>query len=596
MQEAIAIATPDHIELEFDLAGLGSRFAAHVIDLLCIYGIFLSLILVAVITLGLGSLVSMQDILEQWAISWVVAGFIVLLFLLQWGYFVLFEGLWRGQTPGKRCLGIRVLRDTGLPITWRDAALRNLVRTADMLPPPSYLLAGVVMYFDRHGRRLGDMAAGTLVVREHFATEAGPTSRHAWGATWLARLETGTARQLTLPQGTISAAQLTLIEQFLQRRHTLPVDRRLALARQILTPLLPLLGDAQPVAGREEEVLRDLLALAERTTTGAVSGASEHHYGEDKQRQWAHFWQRARTLLQGRRRALQALSPADFTAFLSDYRRLTADLARGRSLGADPHTLAYLNRLLVMGHNVLYGYVPRSVRSSPYPWWTLFPRAVRAHRWAVVLAAGSFLLPAAISYVTVQWYPELAYDLVADDFFDFMPSDTEHLHRIPSLFRPIAATAIITNNVQVTLLAFGLGLTAGLGTLVILAFNGVYLGAVASWLALQGHGYALWGWIMPHGGTEIVAIILSGSAGLLLAQAILAPGTVRRATALKRVAPQALQIELGCMAMLLIAGLIEGFISPSSIGYPARIAVLVASLCGWAVYLTWAGANNSASS
>jgi uncharacterized membrane protein SpoIIM required for sporulation len=94
----------------------------------------------------------------------------------------------------------------------------------------------------------------------------------------------------------------------------------------------------------------------------------------------------------------------------------------------------------------------------------------------------------------------------------------------------------------------------------------------------------------------MLAIILSGSAGLLLAQAILAPGTVRRATALKRVAPQALQIELGCMAMLIIAGLIEGFLSPSSIGYPARIAVLVASLCGWAVYLTRAGANSRASS
>jgi uncharacterized membrane protein SpoIIM required for sporulation len=211
--------------------------------------------------------------------------------------------------------------------------------------------------------------------------------------------------------------------------------------------------------------------------------------------------------------------------------------------------------------------------------------------WAVWLAACLFLAPACISYITVQWHPAYAYDMVAEGFFDFTPSDTEHLHHIPSLFRPIAASAIVTNNLQVALMAFGLGLTAGVGTCLVLIFNGVHLGAVAGWLSLHGYSRALWGWIMPHGGTEILAIILSGAAGLMLARAIVVPGEVRRSTALQRIAPGALHIVLGCMAMLVVAGGIEGFVSPSAIGYPARLVVLVCSLCGWMVYLICAGAQ-----
>jgi uncharacterized membrane protein SpoIIM required for sporulation len=141
----------------------------------------------------------------------------------------------------------------------------------------------------------------------------------------------------------------------------------------------------------------------------------------------------------------------------------------------------------------------------------------------------------------------------------------------------------------VTFLAFGLGLTAGIGTTVLLVFNGIHLGSVAGWMTLHGKERALWGWIMPHGGTELLAICLAGAAGYLLAGAIVAPGQLRRSTALKRVGGDALIIEIGCMAMLVIAGVIEGFVSPSGIDYPSRIGVLTASLLVWAIYFLGAG-------
>jgi uncharacterized membrane protein SpoIIM required for sporulation len=155
--------------------------------------------------------------------------------------------------------------------------------------------------------------------------------------------------------------------------------------------------------------------------------------------------------------------------------------------------------------------------------------------------------------------------------------------------RPLVASSIIGNNIQVTLFAFGLGLTAGIGTALILVTNGVQAGAVGGWLTLRGTGRSFWGWIMPHGGTELLAIVLAGGAGLILAKALIAPGEMRRGTALRKVAMDALVIELGVMVMLAVAGLIEGFVSPSSISYGARLIVLVGTLAFWLGYLGLAG-------
>ena len=110
-------------------------------------------------------------------------------------------------------------------------------------------------------------------------------------------------------------------------------------------------------------------------------------------------------------------------------------------------------------------------------------------------------------------------------------------------------------------------------------------------MTAKGNGSALWGWIMPHGGTELLAITLSGAAGFMFAQAIIAPGNVRRPAALRRVAIPALTIELGAMMMLVFAGMIEGFVSPSSIGFSARIGVLAVSMIFWFGYLGLAGAS-----
>ena len=243
MNESVSIATPDHVHLEFELAGPGSRFSAYAIDFLLNILLIIVIGVIAFLSGGLvllRSLVSTVDANTGWGASWALALLLFIIFLITWGYYIFFEGLRQGSTPGKKLVGIRVIRQDGLPIGLREAALRNLVRAADMLPPPCYILGGLVMHFDPQGRRLGDMVAGTYVVVEKFDLAA----QGASGAAWATRVEQGRSRQaLTLPRGVISAQQIGLIEQFLARRHELSQDRRAALVWQITEPLLPLLGE-----------------------------------------------------------------------------------------------------------------------------------------------------------------------------------------------------------------------------------------------------------------------------------------------------------------------------------------------------------------
>jgi uncharacterized membrane protein SpoIIM required for sporulation/uncharacterized RDD family membrane protein YckC len=590
MNDRISIVTPDHIELDFELAGLGSRFLALIIDTVLI-GVLIVILAIAAVALGIGAL-SLRSINAG---SWVWAFAVLVYFLVTWGYFLFFEALNRGQTPGKKWTGIRVLRDDGLPVGWRESALRNLVRAADILPPPACIVGGLAIILSKDGKRLGDLLAGTIVVTHDAQLE--PTQRTSrWGAAWIVKVEKGRSRQgMMIGDTRVDASQLQIIERFLARRDSLPADQRQTLAWRIASPFLAALGeDPIELAKRPdrfavcEQSLKKIMALADSTPQTLVETVAEDA-ADAKRRQWREFNHRIDRFERAGKRSLWRLAPHDLTGLMEDYRNLACDLARARSMGRNSAVVRHLNGIAVRAHGLLYGRMLDLGPQEKVAWVKRFPLAVRRHLMAVVISSVFLFAPAVISYIAVQTHPELGYDLVPTGFLDFQPARRESLHDIPSLARPVAASSILTNNIQVTLLAFGFGLTAGFGTALLLIFNGVQLGAVAGWMTAKGNSSSLWGWIMPHGGTELLAITLAGGAGFMIARAIIAPGEVRRATALKRIAIPALTIELGVMVMLVFAGLIEGFVSPSSIGFPARIAVLAASLIFWIGYLITLG-------
>src|SRR5580658_4951713 len=159
--DQLNIDTPEQVELEFAVAGLGSRFVAVFLDHLIQAGFYFVLIMAGGILFS--AIANRVDLLGKW----VIAAFIAANFLLIWGYYALFEAYWHGQTPGKRAMKVRVIKDSGRQITLFEALARNLLRVVDYLPG-CYLVGVITMMCNNRNQRLGDLVAGTIVVHERL--------------------------------------------------------------------------------------------------------------------------------------------------------------------------------------------------------------------------------------------------------------------------------------------------------------------------------------------------------------------------------------------------------------------------------------------
>jgi uncharacterized RDD family membrane protein YckC len=161
MDEQLRISTPEQVAFHYEVAGIGSRFVASLLDHLII---FVALMLISCAAISLGPVAILGEGTDA-AAYWVLAFLVLVYFLIFWGYFVLFEMLWNGQTPGKRSMRLRVIRHSGQPIGGGEAVTRNLVRIIDFMPG-FYGIGLISMFIDKDARRLGDFAAGTIVIRE----------------------------------------------------------------------------------------------------------------------------------------------------------------------------------------------------------------------------------------------------------------------------------------------------------------------------------------------------------------------------------------------------------------------------------------------
>jgi uncharacterized RDD family membrane protein YckC len=167
IDDSFGLRTPEQIELSYDLAGLGSRFLAALLD-----GLLQGVLIVALIFgLGMGSALLSAALERRLSVDptilvvTAISLALLAIFLVIWGYFIFFELVWNGQTPGKRAVGIRVLTVRGEPVTFVHVLVRNLLRVVDFLPS-SYIVGAVSILVTRRSQRLGDLAAGTIVVHE----------------------------------------------------------------------------------------------------------------------------------------------------------------------------------------------------------------------------------------------------------------------------------------------------------------------------------------------------------------------------------------------------------------------------------------------
>jgi uncharacterized membrane protein SpoIIM required for sporulation len=504
---------------------------------------------------------------------------VLIAFVVQWGYFVLFEGLRRGQTPGKRWMGIRVVHDGGYPLTLQGAAIRNLIRLVDCQPGVSWLVGGATMMLHPATKRLGDMAAGTLVVREET------------GVTLPEELAVGTAGD---GPPRLDRDEFAALEQYIERREALAPDLRSRIAGKFAVRF-----ERYAAWQRERQSADDFLsALREVEQVRRASSGPETASARAVAlvRQQGPIWKEFQALLDRATAAgISSLGEQEVSRFASLYREVAADLARARTYGGSPELISSLQRLTGAGHNLLY-------RPHQWSWkgirgWLSagFPSLVRRRWRPVVLAAALFYLPGILVFTATRMEPSLARTILPAEMLARAERGAERqaegvgYYEVPDVQMPILASQLIANNVQVSFGAFAGGMLAGVGTVVVLVFNGIFLGAVAGAFANHGLSLYLWTFVLPHGIIEMTAIVIAGGAGLLLGSAILLPGRMTRREALIRRGRDAVSLIAGTTMLLIIAGVIEGFISPSAIPQGAKLSFAALFAMVLALYMVAAG-------
>jgi uncharacterized RDD family membrane protein YckC len=242
-EETLIIETPERVPLEFALASIGNRFLAVAIDHFIQY---FSMFLIAWVFLSISGLdtagSSASFILAEMP-KWTIAILIIILFLLFAGYFVFFEWLWNGQTPGKRLLKLRVIREDGRPITLWEAMARNLLRIFDAIPGfilPVYSIGLITIFLSRRDQRVGDIFAGTVVIRER-ADEA-PTFEETFATE--NRISDLAFRRVHKPAkfqadiNLLTENEMEVVENFLRRRWDLSERQRLWMAWRVALPIM----------------------------------------------------------------------------------------------------------------------------------------------------------------------------------------------------------------------------------------------------------------------------------------------------------------------------------------------------------------------
>lgn len=238
-EETLIIETPERVPLAFALASIGNRFLAVLIDH------FIQYLAILIVIWSMNSLMNRDNlppgVLFEDMSRWTVALLIFALFMLFAGYFVIFEWLWNGQTPGKRIMKLRVIREDGRPITLWEAVSRNLLRIIDAAPGfilPVYSIGLVSVFLSSRDQRIGDVFTGTVVIRER--TDEAPTFAETFGREKtdgaFSRIQVRT--EFVGDVRLLSEQEMEVVETFLRRRTDLGERQRIWMAWRVALPLM----------------------------------------------------------------------------------------------------------------------------------------------------------------------------------------------------------------------------------------------------------------------------------------------------------------------------------------------------------------------
>lgn len=286
-------------------------------------------------------------------------------------------------------------------------------------------------------------------------------------------------------------------------------------------------------------------------------------------------WQQLTALLD-KSQQMNRLTPAEVKRMGLLYRSVTSDLALAQREYPRHQVTTFLNQLVARGHATIYQGEPLAVRRLKHYFLVGLPTTFREALPFIVTAALLLIVPALIAGFLTNWQPDASTWLLPANVQELRPliEDQELWTNIPVEERPYTSAFLMTNNIQVSFMAFGGGITAGLFSLYILVFNGLLLGGITGLTAHYDVGFELWTFVIGHGVIELSAIFIAGGSGLMLGWAILQPGLLRRGDALMLAGRKAVKLIIACVPILIVAGLIEGFISPNeNIPWPVKWSV-----------------------
>jgi uncharacterized membrane protein SpoIIM required for sporulation len=287
------------------------------------------------------------------------------------------------------------------------------------------------------------------------------------------------------------------------------------------------------------------------------------------------YWARLDALLRDvKQQGLHSLGRSELRELGLLYRQTATDLSALSSDSTSVQQARYLNQLLGRAHNTLYAGQKKTLRGVVEFYRDAYPGIFRRYFPYTLIAASIFALGALGGMLVTLANPDFMRQFLGPHMVQTIERHEMWTHSVVAM-KPQASSFIMTNNLSVSFTTFAAGITAGVGTLYLLFFNGVMMGVIATACGLNQMSVPLWSFVAPHGVLEIPAIFIAGGAGLRIAQALLFPGNLPRRDALAAGGAEAVQLLVGVIPMLIVAGLIEGFFSPTSV--PARYKFLLAA-------------------
>ena len=268
------------------------------------------------------------------------------------------------------------------------------------------------------------------------------------------------------------------------------------------------------------------------------------------------------------------------------YRQIAADLAALREDRGSVHFARYLNQLLARAHNTIYS----AHRASPAAMVEYFRYAYpRIFRQNLTYCAAAFLifLGSAIVGVALTYHdPDFKVKILGPQMVETIERRQMWTHSIVGI-KPVASSAIMTNNMGVAFMSFAAGITGGVGTIYLMIFNGLLIGVIGTACWFSGMSLQLWSFVAPHGVLELPAIFIAGGAGLRLAYSLLFPGFLPRGESVARAGTEAVKLLLGTIPILIIAGVIEAFVSPTGLAVNLKFGMAAALFALLLAYLFW---------